>query len=183
MNENNELLSIQEMIHEIRGQKVMLDSDLSSLYGVDAKRLNEAVKRNIDRFPDDFMFLLTKHEFQEVVTKCDHLHRLKYRATLPYAFTEQGVSMLSAVLNSKKAVSVSLEIIRTFVKLRRLALSNTDMSGQLTEIREMLLLHMESNDSRFSEHSNAIDGILEALYNLSSPAVERGKIGFNTEKN
>ena len=93
----NELTEIQNMIYEIRGQKVMLDSDLAALYEVEAKVLNQAVKRNIKRFPADFMFQLTKGEKTEVVTNCDHLQKLKYRPTLPYAFTEQGVAMLAAV--------------------------------------------------------------------------------------
>jgi len=93
------LTQIQKRIYFIRKKRVMLDSDLAYLYEVEAKRLNEAVKRNIKRFPDDFMFRLTKDEFAEVVANCDHLQNLKFRPTLPYAFTEQGVAMLAAVLN------------------------------------------------------------------------------------
>jgi len=100
------LTQIQKRIYVIRGKRVMLDSDLAYLYEVEAKRLNEAVKRNIKRFPDDFMFRLTKDEFAEVVANCDHLQKLKFRPTLPYAFTEQGVAMLAAVLNSQKAIDV-----------------------------------------------------------------------------
>jgi hypothetical protein len=98
----NKLSQIQKRIYIIREKRVMLDSDLAYLYEVEAKRLNEAVKRNIRRFPDDFMFQLTKDEFTEVVANCDHLQNLKYRPTLPYAFTEQGVAMLAAVLNSRQ---------------------------------------------------------------------------------
>ena len=87
----------------------MLDSDLAYLYEVGSKRLNEAVKRNLKRFPVDFMFRLTKDEFTEVVANCDHLQNLKYRPTLPYAFTEQDAAMLAAVLNSQKAIMVSCE--------------------------------------------------------------------------
>ena len=93
---------IQDMIYFIQKKRVMLDSDLASLYEVEVKQLNQAVKRNIRRFPPDFMFRLTKDELTEVVTNCDHLQNLKYRPTLPYAFTEQGVAMLAAVLNSQK---------------------------------------------------------------------------------
>ena len=86
----------------IREKRIMLDSDLAFLYEVEVKKLNQAVKRNIKRFPDDFMFRLTKDEFDEVVTNCDHLQKLKYRPSLPYAFTEQGIAMLAAVLNRQK---------------------------------------------------------------------------------
>ena len=98
------LEQIQSRIYVIRGKRVMLDSDLAFLYEVEVKKLNQAVKRNQKRFPDDFMFRLTKDEFTEVVTNCDHLQNLKYRPTLPNAFTEQGVAMLAAVLNSQKAI-------------------------------------------------------------------------------
>ena len=97
MGESN-VIFIQKRIYGIRDKRVMLDSDLANLYAVEVKQLNQAVKRNISRFPDDFMFRLTKDEFAELVTNCDHLHNLKFRPTLPFAFTEQGVAMLAAVL-------------------------------------------------------------------------------------
>ena len=103
------LIPIQNRIYTIRGKRVMLDSDLAELYEVEVKQLNQAVKRNITRFPDDFMFRLTKDEFTEVVTICDHLQKLKYRPTMPYAFTEQGVAMLATVLNSQKAIDVNIQ--------------------------------------------------------------------------
>ena len=106
----DDLKEIQSKIYEIRGFKVMLDSDLAKLYGVGAKVLNQAVKRNISRFPSDFMFQLTRDEKDEVVTNCDHLSNLKYRPTLPYAFTEQGVAMLAAVINSQEAIDVNIYI-------------------------------------------------------------------------
>ena len=109
----------------------MLDSDLAYLYEVEAKRLNEAVKRNIKRFPDDFMFRLTKGEFTEVVTFCDHLQNIKYRPTLPYAFTEQGVAMLAAVLNSQKAINVNIQIMRAFIQLRNYVFNNGTLYEQM----------------------------------------------------
>ena len=105
---DKQLSQIQNLIYEIRGQKVMLDSDLAKLYEVEVKQLNQAVKRNIMRFPVDFMFRLTKGEFTEVVTNCDHLQNQKYRPTMPNVFTEQGVAMLAAVLNSPKAIDVNI---------------------------------------------------------------------------
>jgi ORF6N domain len=96
----------------IRGQKVMLDSDLAELYGVKTKRLNEQVSRNKGRFPNDFMFQLTDKEKAYVVAKCDHLHKVKFSPSLPYVFTSKGVAMLASVLKSKRAVRVNIEIMR-----------------------------------------------------------------------
>lgn len=110
--------SIERRILLIRGQKAMLDTDLAALYGVPTKVLNQAVKRNRHRFPADFMFRLTEDEKAEVVTICDHLQKLKFSPVLPYAFTEHGAIMLASVLNSKKAVRISVYVVRAFVKLR-----------------------------------------------------------------
>jgi hypothetical protein len=103
----------------------------ATLYEVESKRLNEAVKRNIKRFPNDFMFRLTKDEFDEVVANCDHLQNLKYRPTLPYAFTEQGVAMLAAVLNSQKAIDVNIQIMRAFIQLRNFVFNNDTLYKQI----------------------------------------------------
>ena len=151
----------------------MLDSDLAALYEVEVKQLNQAVKRNIDRFPSDFMFQLTKDEFTEVVTNCDHLHNQKYRPTLPYAFTEQGVAMLSSVLNSQKAIEVNIDIMRTFVKLRHYVLLQTGTNEQIAELRKLLMLYIEKNDKR-------VNDIIIALNNLIAQPVKTKKIGFNT---
>ncbi|MDP1735769.1 MAG: ORF6N domain-containing protein [Sulfuritalea sp.] len=102
----------------LRGQRVMLDADLAELYGVETKVLNQAVKRNTERFPMDFMFQLTGAEKEEVVTNCDHLARLKFSSSLPYAFTEHGALMLGNVLKSSRAVEVSLLVVRAFVQIR-----------------------------------------------------------------
>ena len=100
---------IKNCIFTIRGQKVMIDRDLADLYGVPTKRLNEAVKRNIKRFPEDFMFKLNDKELKELVANCDRLETLKHSTTPPNAFTEQGVSMLSSVLNSERAIAIMLK--------------------------------------------------------------------------
>jgi hypothetical protein len=113
----SKLAHIQKRIYVIRGKRIMLDSDLAALYEVEVRQLNQAVKRNLQRFPADFMFRLTKEELTEVVTNCDHLQNLKYRPTLPYAFTEQGVAMLAAVLNSQKAIDVNIQIMRALNNL------------------------------------------------------------------
>jgi len=111
---------IENSIVLIRGEKIMLDADLAILYGVSTKRLNEQVKRNRDRFPEDFMFQLTENEKAEVVANCDHLRRLKFSPNLPYAFTEHGAIMLATILNSSIAVQASIQVVRAFVKLQNL---------------------------------------------------------------
>ena len=153
----------------------MLDSDLAYLYEVEVKQLNQAVKRNIKRFPDDFMFRLTKDEFAEVVTNCDHLQSQKFRSTLPYAFTEQGVAMLAAVLNSQKAIDVNISIMRAFIQLRNFVLSNDTLYEQIAELRKLLMLYIEKNDKRVNE-------IIIALNNLIEQPSKSKTIGFNTGK-
>ena len=111
---------IQQRILLIRGEKVIIDADLADAYGVTTKVLNQAIRRNADRFPSDFMFRLTKQEKLEVVTNCDHLQKLKYSPVNPYAFTEHGAIMVASVLNSPKAIEVSVFVVRAFVKLREM---------------------------------------------------------------
>lgn len=110
--------NIRDKIYLIRGEKVMLDQDLALLYKVEVRRLKEQVRRNIRRFPSDFMFKLRKKEKEEVIANCDHLKKLRFSPSVPYAFTEQGVAMLSSVLRSQRAIDVNIEIMRTFTKLR-----------------------------------------------------------------
>ena len=110
---------IENKIFLIRGQRVMIDRDLAELYGVETKRLNEAVKRNKKRFPVDFMFQLTDEEQNELVANCDHLSKLKYSTTNAYAFTEHGVTMLASILNSERAIEINVQIVRAFIKLRQ----------------------------------------------------------------
>jgi len=128
-------------ILEIRGKRVMLDRDLAKLYGVSTKTLNQAVKRNIHRFPDDFMFRLTDVEKDKVVTICDHLKALKFSYQLPYVFTEQGVAMLSSVLNSERAIKVNIQIMRAFVKLRYILSAHKEFEIKLRELEKKLQTH------------------------------------------
>lgn len=116
---NNDDDLIQDKIINLRNTQVMIDRDLSAIYGVENKRLNEQVKRNIGRFPKRFRFQLTQQEKQQLVANCDRFQSLKHSTTLPYAFTEQGVSMLSAVLHSPTAVKISIQIIEAFVSMRK----------------------------------------------------------------
>jgi len=171
----NELTTIQNMIHEIRCQKVMLDSDLATLYGVETFNLNKAVKRNIERFPSDFMFQLSKEEwenliFQNGISSSHH----GGRRSMPYAFTEQGIAMLSSVLKSQKAIAVNIQIMRAFVKLRHFVLSQTGTDEQIAELRKLLLLYIEKNDKR-------VNDVIIALNNLIEKPKETKKIGFYTE--
>ena len=129
-----ELQVIQNKIFDIRGQRVMLDFDLAGLYEVETRALKQAVRRNIARFPSDFMFELTKDEWQEVITICDNLPQtIKFSPATPYAFTEQGVAMLSSVLRSAKAIEVNISIIRAFVSLRQYALGYAELNRKLDE--------------------------------------------------
>jgi hypothetical protein len=119
----NEMIIPDELIMNkiliIRGVKVMIESDLAGLYGVPTKRLNEQVKRNIKRFPEDFMFRLTEQEKQELVPNCDHLKRLRFSPNLPYVFTEHGAVMLASILNSDRAIIVNIQIVRVFTRMRQ----------------------------------------------------------------
>lgn len=128
---------ILQKIHEIRGQKVMLDADLAEMYGTETKYLKRAVNRNIGRFPDDFMFQLTKEEWEVLRCNFGTLEtngRGKHPKYLPYVFTEQGVAMLSSVLNSEKAIAVNIAIMRAFVAIRRYALTYTELAQRLDEL-------------------------------------------------
>lgn len=130
-----ELQIIQSKIYEIRGQRVMFDFDLAEMYLVENRTLKQAVRRNAYRFPNDFMFQLTKKEWQELITICDNLPKgVKFSPATPFAFTEQGVAMLSSILNSKKAIEVNIIIMRTFVLVRQYALSHKDLTEKLKKI-------------------------------------------------
>ena len=160
---------IESRIFVIRGQKVMLDADLAELYGVETKVLNQAVKRNLDRFPDDFMFQLTDDKKTEVVTNCDHLAKLKYSPSLPYAFTEHGALMLGNVLKSVRAVEVSLMVVRAFVHLRELVSTHKELSQKLNQL-----------ERKVGAHDRAIAELINAIRQLMTPLDPKKKrpIGF-----
>jgi hypothetical protein len=175
-----EAIAIQNMIYEIRGHKIMLDRDLAGLYGVEVKRLNEATKRNIDRFPSDFMFQLTQDEWDflrsQFATAKKNISKVRF---LPYAFTEHGVLMLSNVLNSEKAVNMSIQIIRVFDKLRKYAIEQSSKDVRIAELHKLLMLHIENTDYKFSEYDETIRQIVQALNNLIEQPPKTKKIGFN----
>lgn len=149
INEQN----IQTKIYTLRGLQVMLDRDLAELYGVEPKRLNEQVKRNLNRFPQHFRFQLTQIEKDELVAICDRFNTLKHSTALPYAFTEQGVSMLSAVLKSDLAVEVSIKIIDSFVNMRKFISQNALLFQKIDTMEQKLLQH----DEKFNQLFNAIE--------------------------
>lgn len=169
-----ELQVIKKKIYEIRDYRVMLDFDLAALYEVENRALKQAVKRNSDRFPEDFMFQLTKKEWTELITNCDNLPpSMKFSPSLPFAFTEQGVAMLSSVLKSKKAVQVNISIMRVFVEVRRSYLLHKDVLDQLKQLSERVGEH----DMQLSNIYDAIENLLDEKASQKNWA-EREPIGF-----
>lgn len=158
--------SIESKIYQLRGKRVMLDTDLALLYGVKTGRLNEQVKRNKKRFPEDFMFKLTTKEKEEVIANCDHLGFLKFSPHLPLAFTEQGVAMLSGVLNSDRAISVNIQIMRAFIQLKRILLTNANIRHKVEEMEKKY-------DKQFAVVFQAIKQL------LAPPVKEKRPIGFH----
>lgn len=150
---------IQNRIYEIRGERVMLDRDLAELYEVENRALKQAVKRNLDRFPNDFMFQLTEIEVGNMVSQNVIPSKSYFGGALPYAFTEQGVSMLSSVLKSKKALQVNIAIMRTFVEVRKFAVQHNNFSQQLKQLRQELM-------ERIGEHDTQLNHIYDAIENL-----------------
>jgi len=168
------------MIYVIRGQKVMLDSDLAELYGVMTGNLNKAVKRNIEKFPSTFMFQITKEELQEVIPNWNNLEKFKYRPALPYVFTEHGVLMTANILNSERANLMSVKIVEVFIQLRDYVLAQSDTNKQIAELRKLLMLHIENTDNKFVGYDETIAQIIVALNNLIEQPREPKKIGFQT---
>lgn len=161
------LQKIEKVIYVIRGEKVMLDRDLANLYGVSTAALNQAVRRNRERFPDDFMFQLTTAEVAEMNRSQIVIGSQKHRdpRSKPYAFTEQGVAMLSSVLRSKRAISVNIEIMRAFVKLRQLFVSNTELARRLDEL-----------ESKYDKQFKIVFVAIRHL--MAKPVKNRREIGF-----
>jgi hypothetical protein len=167
-----ELPIIQQKIYEIRGQKVMLDFDLAVLYEVETKVFKQAVKRNINRFPPDFMFELSKEEFNSLRSQIRPSNHGGTRYT-PFAFTEQGVAMLSSVLNSEKAIEMNIFIVRAFIALRQFALNYKDLADEIQEIRQTV----ENHSEQLVKIYGAIETLLAAKEAQESFA-DRERIGF-----
>jgi hypothetical protein len=173
------LTQIKKFIHEIRRKKVIIDRDLALLYDVELKVMNQAVKRNAERFPSDFMFQLTQKEWKilrsQFVTANESISKVRF---LPFVFTEHGVLMLSNILNSTKAINMSIQIIRVFDKLRKYALEQTSKEMRIDELHNLLMLHIKNNDYKFSEHDKTIKQIVYALNNLIEKPKTSRPIGF-----
>ena len=165
MQKNMSLEVVERQIIVVREERVILDADLATLYGVPTKVLNQAVRRNQNRFPEDFMFQLTADEKAEVVTNCDHLQKIKYSAVLPLAFTEHGAIMAANLLNSQRAVDVSVLVVRAFVRLRQLISTHRDLARKT------------------GGHDQAIASIVDAIRQLMAapPEVPRKPIGFRND--
>jgi phage regulator Rha-like protein len=180
--------AIQNRIYEIRGERVMIDFDLASLYEVETKVLNQAVKRNIKRFPEDFMFRLTLTEWQnmrsQIVAASENLVSLRSQIVTasqkkrntnvtPYAFTEQGVAMLSGILNSDKAINMNIAIMRAFVEVRKVLLRENDLKEQMKELK----LHLGEHDAQLSQIYDAMENLLDEKASQRKWN-ERQRIGF-----
>ena len=184
----DDIAIIENKIYEIRGQKVMLDFDLAEMYGVETKRLKEQVRRNIERFPAEFMFELTKEEVaisrsQIATLKTGQGYNIKY---LPFAFTEYGIVMLSSVLKSKTAVEVNINIIRAFVRMRKYLLSNIpkkeleELKQRIEYLEEDITSDRESYEKQFDDLFNAFAKISAIIQSRQTP-LDRVKIeGFKT---
>lgn len=164
---------IDRLILLIRAQRVMLDADLAALYGVPTKALNQAVKRNASRFPEDFCFQLTPLERDEVVTNCDHLERLKFSPVCPYAFTEHGAIMAASVLSSPQAVAISILVVRAFVRLRYILATHKDLARRIAALERQFTDKSDEHEA----HIRQIYALIEELMNPPAPP-KKGRIGF-----
>jgi hypothetical protein len=183
--------SIQNRIYEIRGERVMLDKDLAALYGTETKTLNLSVRRNIARFPADFMFQITKEEFEGLRIQYEQTEASDLPLTvqhvdpkgwggsryLPYAFTEQGVAMLSGILNSDRAIAMNIAIMRAFVGIRRILIKQQDVTVKLDEIKNRL----EEHDAQLNQIFDAMENILDEKAS-ERKWDERERIGFKFRK-
>lgn len=165
--------AIERRIYLIRGQKVMLSMHLAELYGVETRALNQAVKRNIQRFPEDFMFQISESEAEQLVSQNVIPHKKYFGGFLPYAFTEQGVAMLSSILNSEHAIKINIAIMRAFVKLREMISTNKELAHKLSQI-----------ENKIERHDGEIKAIFNAIRQLMAPPPEtkKRKIGFGRER-
>jgi len=168
----NELIPQREIISEIyfiRGKKVMLDFHLAMLYNVETRVLKQQVKRNIERFPDDFMFQLTVIEWKELITNCDNLGAMKFSPSFPYAFTEQGIAMLSGILRSSKAIKINISIMRAFIRMREIIDENKELREKLDDL-----------EARYDEQFRIVFEAIRELITVKQKPV--APIGFKINK-
>ncbi len=163
---------VEKTILLVRGQRVILDADLAKLYDVTTKRLNQQVRRNIRRFPSDFIFRLSRDEKAEVVANCNHLSQLKFSRSLPHAFTEHGAIMAASVLNTPSAIEASIFVVRAFVKLREVLATHKELARKFAEL-----------EKRIKDHDEQIETIFEAIRQLMAPPEKpRRRIGFEVKE-
>jgi phage regulator Rha-like protein len=159
----DELKNIKSMIFEVRGYQVMLDEDLARIYQVETRVLNQAVKRNMDRFPPEFMFQLTKDEYENLMSQFV-TSSWGGRRKLPFAFTEHGVIMLSSVLNSKIATQINVAVVKAFIAMRRYIAK--PIREKIDDLEKVLMLHIDDTNHNFEEHAAMINEIIDTLNNL-----------------
>jgi phage regulator Rha-like protein len=173
------LANIKSLIYEIRNRQVMLDEDLAKMYQVETKVLNQTVKRNIGRFPKEFMFQLTKKEYENLKSQFV-TSSWGGRRKLPYAFTEHGVIMLSSVLNSKVATQINIAVIRAFIDMRRYIAK--PIREKLDNLEKVLMLHIDDTNHNLGKHAAVINEIIAKLNNLiETPQKPKPRIGFRTD--
>ena len=184
----NDLKKIKAMIYEIRGCQVMLDEDLAEIYQVETRRLNEAVKRNIDRFPPELMFQLTKTEYDNLMSQIATSNLKSQfvtsswggRRKLPFAFTEHGVIMLSSVLNSKIATQINIAVVKAFIGMRRYIAK--PLREKLDNLEKIMMLHIDDTNYNLSKHAKIINEVVTKLSNLmEKPPKTKRKIGFSPD--
>ena len=178
------------MIFEVRGYQIMLDADLAKIYQVETRLLNEAVKRNIGRFPPEFMFQLTKGEYENLKSQIETSSLRSQiaiskngkggRRYLPFAFTEHGVIMLSSVLNSKIATQINIAVVKAFIDIRRYIAK--PLRKKLADLEKVLMLHIDDTNHNFEEHAAMINAIIDTLNNLFEQPPKTRPIGFNAGK-
>ncbi len=173
MSKNLNIIPIEKANRAIillRGEKVMLDTDLAILYGIDTKILNQAVKRNLERFPKEFMFQINQKEKNLIVETCEHLQFLKFSPYLPYAFTEHGAVMLSSILKSPTAVKASIQVVKAFVQLREIINTHKDLAKKLEEM-----------EGKYDKQFRVVFDAIRQLMNPIEPAEKRKPIGYKYE--
>ena len=171
-----QLQVIQNKIYQVRGERIMLDFDLAEMYGVETRALKQAVRRNLERFPEDFMFQLSKPEWQQLITNCDNLpENIKFSPVTPFAFTEQGVAMLSSVLNSQKAIEVNIAIIRAFVVLRQ-------HLADYKDLKEAIAILEKEMNTKFKDINQALHYLLNKDQQQTDQS-NRKQIGFKSNNN
>jgi hypothetical protein len=171
MTSPREMQTVENAIHLVRGQRVMLDSDLAKIYGVSTMRLNEQLRRNKKRFPSDFAFQLTREEFTNLISQFAISRSHGGRRKLPWAFTEHGAIMLASVLNSEIAVEASVRVVRAFVRLRKIVSANAELAAKFAQL-----------ERRLDSHDDAIAQLFAAIRQLLAPAEKKREIGFHVRE-